>query len=271
MNGAAMSGVAAQRPAGARALGQRTVLATDLDGTFVGGSREQRESLYDWIREHREELVLMFVSGRGQAHMRELAEDIGLQPDYRIGDVGTSVEARDPQAHEAIAPVTRWLNDTWPAYAPRRIEEFMQRHPRLRPQQITGGLRKSYLYDDEPAALRAAGELRTMGFDVLLSDGQYFDVLPRGVQKGPTLVRVLRALGLSSQRTLVAGDTLNDLSMFRTGLNGVAVANREPGLERALRGCSNVYLSPLPGAAGVLDAVRRFHQHQGAQAWLRNS
>ena len=271
MSAAAMNGPGLARPVGAPATSRRTVLATDLDGTFVGGSEEQRASLYAWIREHRDQLVLMFVSGRGQAHMRELADGIGLRPDYCIGDVGTSVEAADPQAGAVIAPVLRWLSDTWPAYAPRRIEEFMQRHPRLRPQQITGGLRKSYLYDDEAAALRAAGELRTMGFDVLLSDRQYFDVLPRGVQKGPTLVRVLRALGLPAQRTLVAGDTLNDLSMFRTGLHGVAVANREPALERALRGLSNVYLSPLPGAAGVLDALRRFHNHQGAQSWLRNS
>jgi HAD superfamily hydrolase (TIGR01484 family) len=271
MSSASMSAVGAAGMVDARPIRSRTVLATDLDGTFVGGSEQQRETLYAWIREHREQLVLMFVSGRGQEHMRELAEQIGLRPDYCIGDVGTSVEASDPADSALIQPVTHWLRDTWPAYAPRRIEEFMRRHPRLRPQEITGGLRKSYLYEDEPAALRAAGELRTMGFDVLMSDGRYFDVLPRGVQKGPTLLRLLRALALPAQRTLVAGDTLNDLSMFRTGLNGVAVANREPALERALRGCSNVYLSPLPGAAGVLDALHRFHHQQGAQAWLRNS
>ncbi len=271
MSSAPMSAVGAAGMPDPRPIRSRTVLATDLDGTFVGGSEQQRASLYAWIREHREQLVLMFVSGRGQEHMRELAAQVGLQPDYCIGDVGTSVEAADPADRALLAPVVHWLRDTWPAYAPRRIEEFMQRHPRLRPQEIMGGLRKSYLYEDEPAALRAAGELRTLGFDVLMSDGRYFDVLPRGVQKGPTLLRLLRALGLPEQRTLVAGDTLNDLSMFRTGLHGVAVANREPALERALRGCSNVYLSPLPGAAGVLDALSRFHNQQGAQAWLRNS
>lgn len=248
----------------------RTVLATDLDGTFVGGSVSEREDLYRWVRAHREDLVLMFVSGRGQAHMRALAAEIGVHPDYCIGDVGTSVDAPEGPAREAIAPVSHWLRDCWPAYAPGRIDDFMQRHPRLRPQEASSGFRRSFYYDDEPAALRAAGELRTLGFDVLLSDGKYFDVLPRGVQKGPTLMRVLRTLGLSPQRTLVAGDTLNDLSMFRTGLYGVAVANREPALERALRGSSNVHLSSLPGAAGVLDAVQRFHANKGAQAWLRN-
>lgn len=260
-------------PRAPHAPGQRTVLATDLDGTFVGGSEQQRAELYAWIREHRDHVALVFVSGRGQAHMRELAEQLGLRPDYLIGDVGTSVEAgldAPPQAHGALEPVWQWLRDAWPAHAPRRIEAVMSRHPRLRPQPAVGGRRMSYFYDDEPAALRAAGELRALGFDVLLSDNQYFDVLPRGVQKGPTLLRTLRALGLSAQRTLVAGDTLNDLSMFRTGLAGVAVSNREPALDRALRGSSNVHLSALPGAAGVLQALQRFHAMGGGQAWLRN-
>ena len=254
----------------ARALSHKTVLATDLDGTFVGGSDEQRAELYAWIREHRDHVALIFVSGRGQEHMRELARALELQPDYFIGDVGTTVEPGERGSRDALEPVWQWLRGTWPAHAPRRIEAVMGRHPRLRPQPAVGGRRMSYFYDDEPAALRAAVELRTVGFDVLLSDNQYFDVLPRGVQKGPTLLRTLRALGLSPQRTLVAGDTLNDLSMFRTGLSGVAVSNREPALDRALRGSSNVHMSSLPGAAGVLQALQRFHATGGGQAWLRN-
>ncbi len=255
---------------GAAAMARRTVLATDLDGTFVGGDAQQRAELYDWIRARRDEVVLMFVSGRGQAHMRELADGLGLEPDYFIGDVGTTVEAGRHAAAGALEPVRQWLQQAWPEYAVRRIGQVMQRHPRLWAQPSVGGRRMSYYYDDEPAALRAAGELRTLGFDVLLSDNQYFDVLPRGVQKGPTLLRTLRALGLPAHRTLVAGDTLNDLSMFRTGLSGVAVANREPALERALRGAPHVHLSRHPGAAGVLEALRRFHATGGAQAWLRN-
>ncbi len=248
----------------------RTVLATDLDGTFVGGSQQQREDLYAWLRAHRDEVMLIFVSGRGQAHMRELAHSLDVQPEYFIGDVGTTVEHGQQGSQQAIEPVRQWLGAAWPTRAAQRIDDVMRRHPRLSPQPVVGGRRKSYFYDDEPAALRAAVELRTLGFDVLLSDNQYFDVLPRGVQKGPTLLRTLRALRLSPRRTLVAGDTLNDLSMFRTGLCGVAVGNREPALDRALRGSAHVHRSSLPGAAGVLEALQRFHASGGAQAWLRN-
>ena len=249
----------------------RVVLATDLDGTFVGGTPQQRDSLVEWIRRHREQLVLVFVSGRGQSHMRDLAQALSLQPDCLIGDVGTSVESPLPGYAQVLRPVRRWLDAAWPLDAPTRIERAMARHPALRSQGVVGGRRRSYCYEDEAAALRAAGELRGLGFDVLLSDNQYFDVLPRGVQKGPTLLRTLRALRLPPHRTLVAGDTLNDLSMFQAGFSGVAVANREPALERALSGLPQVHLSSLPGAAGVLEALQRFHASGGDRTWLRNS
>jgi hydroxymethylpyrimidine pyrophosphatase-like HAD family hydrolase len=66
-------------------------------------------------------------------------------------------------------------------------------------------------------------------------------------------------LGLAPERTLVAGDTLNDLSLFQTGLAGVAVANREPLLSQAIAGLAHVHRSELEGAGGVLEALRRFH------------
>ncbi len=80
-------------------------------------------------------------------------------------------------------------------------------------------------YDMDPAAFDAAAcEVVTgMGLDWLISDNKYFDVLPRGISKGPTLERFITAFGMSRGRVLVAGDTLNDLSMFRTGLNGAVV------------------------------------------------
>jgi hydroxymethylpyrimidine pyrophosphatase-like HAD family hydrolase len=79
------------------------------------------------------------------------------------------------------------------------------------------------------------------------------------VQKGPTLLRTLAALNLPPERTLVAGDTLNDLSLFQTGLQGVVVANREPLLAEAAQGLPHLHWSDYEGAAGVLDALRRIH------------
>lgn len=244
----------------------RTVLATDLDGTFLGGSVAQRATLYDWIAQRRDEIVLIFVSGRGIEFMRGLADELPVQPDHLVGDVGTSV-ACGP-AYEPLPHLEQWLDASWPADAHARIGAAMQQHPGLSEQPIVGGRRRSYYFRDHAHATAARHDVQQLGFDVLISDNLYFDVLPRGVQKGPTLLRTLQALNLPAHRTLVAGDTLNDLSMFDTGLAGVAVGNREAALDAAIQQHGNVYRSPHPGAAGVLDALQRFHRTEDSHGFI---
>lgn len=244
----------------------QTILATDLDGTFLGGSGEERATLYDCIAQRREEIVLIFVSGRGLDFMRALARELPVQPDHLVGDVGTSV-ACGP-AYSPLPHLEQWLDASWPADAHARIERTMQQHPGLSEQPGVSGRRRSYYYKDPEHAQAAKRDVQALGFDVLISDNLYFDVLPRGVQKGPTLLRTLQALDLPAQRTLVAGDTLNDLSMFATGLAGVAVGNREAALDAAIRKHGNVYRSPHAGAAGVLDALQRFHRMEDSHGFI---
>jgi hydroxymethylpyrimidine pyrophosphatase-like HAD family hydrolase len=244
----------------------QTVLATDLDGTFLGGSSEARAKLYDWVAQRRDEIVLIFVSGRGLDFMRGLAKELPVQPDHMIGDVGTSV-ACGPW-YSPLPHLEQWLDAAWPADAHVRIGQAMRRHPGLTEQPGVSGRRRSYFYRDPGHAHAARHEVQKLGFDVLISDNLYFDVLPRGVQKGPTLLRTLQALNLPAQRTLVAGDTLNDLSMFDTGLAGVAVGNREPALDDAIRRHRNVYRSGHAGAAGVLDALQRFHRTEDSHGFI---
>lgn len=244
----------------------QTILATDLDGTFLGGSREERATLYDWIAQRRDEIVLIFVSGRGLDFMRGLAKELPVQPDHLVGDVGTSVACGPWYA--PLPHLEQWLDTCWPADAHVRIDQLMQQHPGLREQPGVSGRRRSYYYEDPVHADVAQREVQQLGFDALISDNLYFDVLPRGVQKGPTLLRTLQALNLPAQRTLVAGDTLNDLSMFDTGLAGVAVGNREAALDAAIQQHDNVYRSPHPGAAGVLDALQRFHRTEDSHGFI---
>ena len=68
------------------------VLATDLDGTFLGGSDEDRRKLYDWIEANRETVGLIFVTGRDPEFIGELCSSNGVPwPEYAVGDVGTTI------------------------------------------------------------------------------------------------------------------------------------------------------------------------------------
>ncbi|MEO0678727.1 MAG: HAD family hydrolase, partial [Pseudomonadota bacterium] len=112
-------------------------------------------------------------------------------------------------------------------------------------------------YDLDPgrfdrAVLETVAEL---GLDVLISDNKYFDVLPKGVSKGPSLTRLLAHLGIKNERVLVAGDTLNDLSMLTLGLPAVAVGGSEPALLKELEGHDHVHFAKGIGVAGIAEAI----------------
>lgn len=231
------------------------ILATDLDGTLLGGSADAREALYAALAARRDAL-LIFVTGRDADFIRDLVARPGMpRPHYIIGDVGTTV--LDGRTFEPVAALEAHIKERWND-ATARVMALLEGEPGLRLQPTPFRHRVSYFY--EPALLSAdtVRKIEAAGFDCLLSAGMYLDVLPRGIAKGPTLLQLLHALELPLDRVLVAGDTLNDLSLFETGLKGVAVGNSEPALLRAIADFHWVYRSPLHGAAGIADALRHF-------------
>lgn len=241
--------------AGARDLG--LILATDLDGTFLGGTTEERRALYAALAA-RDDILLMFVTGRDVDFLRGLIAEPGMpQPRYVIGDVGTSVFDVEadfaPVAHLEAEIAARWGN------ANARVAAMLKDEPGLTLQPTPFRHRMSYYYEPERLRDESIRKIEQAGFDCLTSADLYLDVLPRGVAKGPTLRRMVEAFGFPEDKVLVAGDTMNDLSMFEAGFKGVAVGNSEPRLVAALTGNHNTYRSPRNGAGGILDAIRHFN------------
>jgi hydroxymethylpyrimidine pyrophosphatase-like HAD family hydrolase len=233
------------------------VLATDLDGTFLGGSAEQRARLYDWIAARRDAVSLIFVTGRDLPHVRHLCTNEGVPwPDYVIGDVGTTVvELPEPGSEFAhVEPIEAWIAQAW-GDAGDRVRALLADEPGLELQPTPFRYRVSYDWDPDAWNPEVAGRIEAVGLDCLTSARRFLDVLPKGISKGPTLQRLVAHLGLPDERVLVAGDTLNDLSLFRTGLSGVAVGNSEAALVERVADLPNVYLSSHPGAAGISDAI----------------
>lgn len=234
----------------------RLVLATDLDGTFLGGDDRQRAALYDDLRARADEVLLVFVTGRDLGFVTSLFDDPRMpRPDVIIGDVGTTVVRGDDLS--PITPVQEWIDERWDD-AGGFIEELLDGQPGLRLQSVVGGRRVSYYYEPELLQPAAVDLVEDAGFDVVRSADVFFDVLPRGIAKGPTLLRVLDELDVRDESVLVAGDTLNDLSLFMTGLRGVAVGNSEPALLEMLTDLPDVHHSVHPGCAGIADAIDHF-------------
>jgi hydroxymethylpyrimidine pyrophosphatase-like HAD family hydrolase len=233
----------------------RFALATDLDGTFLGGTAEDRVALYEWIEARRSAVGLIFVTGRDPGFIEALCADGAVPwPDYVVGDVGTTIAAVRDRRVTPLADLERPIAEAW-CDRGAAVRAALEGARGLRLQPTAFRYRVSYDYD--PLFYDGAGEriVAAMGLDALISAETYFDVLPPGVSKGPSLLRLVDHLGLARHRVLAAGDTLNDLSMLQAGLPAVAVGGSEPALLARVRDLPHVHLARGVGAAGIAEAI----------------
>ena len=229
------------------------LLATDLDGTFLAGDADARAQLYALI-DARPDIQLAYVTGRNFALVAPLLDDPQVaKPDYIICDVGTTVV---DCAGLAVEPLQSQICDHWPGE--ERVVAAMAGVPGLVRQDQPQTRRCSYYCEPEAVTTAVHEIVAALGCDLLFSADRYLDVLPRGVNKGSTLMRFVAHAGIDPAQVLVAGDTLNDLSMYEQGFKGVCVGASEPALLAATRERSHVLHATRPGCGGILDALHHF-------------
>ncbi len=229
-------------------------LATDLDGTFLGGSLKDRTNLYQLIAAH-PDIDLVFVTGRGLESVLPLLSDPMIpKPRYIICDVGCTVV--DGQTLQPLHPLHAEIECTWPGE--HVVGQALQHVDSIQRQDVPQERRCSYFCEPEAVTEEIREIVAQLDCDLLYSAGHYLDVLPRGINKGRTLTALVEYLGVDPARVLVAGDTLNDLSMYDQSFNGVCVGESEPALLEATLGRSRVYHADAPGCGGILEAISYF-------------
>ncbi|HEX5757162.1 MAG TPA: glucosylglycerol-phosphate synthase [Arenimonas sp.] len=235
----------------------RLILATDLDGTFLAGDPLARQRLYRLVDEH-PQIRLAWITGRGlEAVMPLLADPTLPRPDYVICDVGATVV--DGRSLQPLQPLQAEIDARWPGE--HAVADAIRRFDGLQRQDVPQERRCSYYCDPRTlAGFRTEIEeaARALGCSVLYSDDRYLDILPPDTDKGRTLRALTQQLGLAHEHVLVAGDTLNDLSMFTAGFRGVCVGRAEAALVEATQSLANVLHAKAAGCGGILEAIAHF-------------
>lgn len=232
------------------------VLATDLDGTFLGGSDADREKFYKFIENNRHRIGLVFVTGRDPGFITNLTKKEGVpKPDFVVGDVGTTIAAVGDDHY--LAPIAELEDEIAAAWgdAGSRVQVALNKVSGLRLQSSGFRYRVSYDMDPETFDGQALDIVADLGLDALISDNRYFDVLPKDVSKGPSLLRLLEHLGIENRKCLVAGDTLNDFSMLALGLPAVAVGGSEQALLDKVSDLDHLHVAQGIGVAGIAEAI----------------
>jgi HAD superfamily hydrolase (TIGR01484 family) len=232
------------------------ILATDLDGTFLGGTPQQQEQLYKLLHNN-QHISLIFVTGRGLESVKQLLQDPKIpKPAYIICDVGaTIVEAHNLQP---VQPIQAAIESKWPG-ADAIVSSFKNIEG-MRLQDVPHERRCAFVYDHPEALEQMEAIMLPPSVHKIVSHGCYIDVLPADVSKGSTLAALCALKNLEEERILVAGDTLNDLSMYGIGFKGVVVDAANSELRTATANLEDVYHAQNAGAGGILEAMQYFDE-----------
>ncbi|MEU6236595.1 trehalose-6-phosphate synthase [Kitasatospora sp. NPDC047058] len=229
------------------------VLVTDLDGTLLGGDRADRRRLHAALARH-PEVTVVFATGRGLSSVREVLRDrLVPRPRWIIADVGASViDGTDQTPAEGLQ---RRLRAGWPGA--ERVRAALRRFPGLEYQHgVVQDGRCSFHLDPGHLTPELTDAVEALGCTWLYSADRYFDVLPPGAGKGGALAALAADQHWPMDSVLVAGDSLNDLSLYGLGAHGVIVGNAEPALLAAVPEDAAVHRPDRPGAAGILTALQ---------------
>lgn len=232
------------------------VLATDLDGTFLEGDQDTKNFFYNQLLRLRERVLLIYVTGRPVETVKRFCEGGFLPaPHFVVGDHGTHVvDGKDfnPVDHIQNPIVEKWNNGN------NFLKELLRDEIGLELQPLDPPYRVAYYYDQHSLQNTTLQKIKDAGFDAILSCDVYLDIVPRGVNKGSTLLKLLDYWAINRDLAITCGDSLNDLSLFETGLNSIAVGNSEEKLVAAIQSLQNVYYSGFPGLLGIIDGLRFF-------------
>ncbi len=232
------------------------ILATDLDGTFLEGDVQTKQLLYSKLSMLREQVLLIYTTGRPVDTVKRFCHQGYLPfPHFVLGDHGTHiVEGTNFSSvkHLQDSIVSTWNNGN------QTLKELLRHEQGIQLQPIDPPYRVAYYYDPHRLESQTLEKIHQAGFDFILSCDQYLDILPAGVNKGSSLLKLLAYLNVNHENVVTSGDSLNDLSLFQTGLKGIAVGNSEPKLIEKVKQLTNVYQSNLPGLLGIIDGLQHY-------------
>ena len=240
---------------------QYKIIALDLDGTLTNDAKEvtpkTREAL---LNAQQEGVVIVLASGRPTYGIKPVADclELNQRGGYMLSyNGGQIIECKSGEViyskylPDDVIPVLYsyarshghallgYVGDEivtempWDEYVKEesRINRMAVRHV----DNLLTSLERhptKLLMTGDPAKMIAAEEelSRLVGgrMDVFRSAPFFIELVPQGIDKAQSLLRLLSRLNLTQQDLMAFGDGYNDLSMLKLAGLGVAMANAAP-------------------------------------------
>ncbi|WJW74296.1 HAD family hydrolase [Thiohalobacter sp. IOR34] len=234
-------------------------IVSDLDQNLLGDPVALK-LLLDVLRENRKCAAFGIATGRRLDSALKVMKQYGIPlPDVLITSGGTEIYYAPKLTTDTAWP--RHIDYQWTPHVVRRALAGL---PGLELQPRTEQSRFKVSYYIDPSEAPSMEELSSLlhqqgvAANVLLSFGQFLDILPVRASKGFALRHVLDRWGIPLERTLVAGGSGADEDMMRGNTLAVVVGNRHHEELSQLADIERIYFSRQAYAAGILEALDHY-------------
>lgn len=273
----------------------RRLLCTDLDRTLIPNGTQtespQAKALFAQLVD-RKDLTLVYVTGRHRRLIEQAILQYELpQPDFAIGDVGTTIYQVLPRDWTLWHDWGELLAESWPPTRVDCLKSRLQSEPdlTLQEEEKQNRFKISYYYglDANQAKLKSTVQAQADTCELFVNlvwsidhvkDVGLLDILPAKANKLTAIVHLMSRLDYQWQDTLFAGDSGNDLDVFRSEIPSVVVANAEPEIKRWALESNRERLYVARGGllelngnyrSGILEGACHFWPE--AARWLQDS
>jgi sucrose-phosphate synthase len=229
---------------------------TDLDQNLLGDT-EALSELVALIREKRKFASFGIATGRRLDSALTVMKKYGIpEPDVLITSGGTAIHYEPDLTEDAAW--TRQIEKQWTPQVIRRVLDDL---PGLKIQSRKEQSRFKISYYIDPAKAPALDEINQLLYqeeqavNVILSFGQFLDVLPIRASKGLALRYFATQWDIPLEHVLAAGGSGADEDMMRGNTLAVVVANRHHEELSQLEDMDRIYFAQGAYAGGILEAL----------------
>lgn len=263
------------------------LLALDLDGTLTNSDKKITpptiEALID-IQKHGKKVVL--ASGRPTMGVTPLAKQLSLHEygsyilsfnggritDCRTGKLIYNKTLPDDVAAPLFHIAKKYSGVDILAYSDERIisgikpNRYTDLEARINHVNIETvpdflleipEMNNKFLITGEPEVIaRVQKEVKDYFrsyLNVYCSDPFFLEIMPHGIDKAHSLLRLLTSIGLTADEMICCGDGCNDLTMIETAGLGVAMANAQSVVKEKAD-----YITKSNDEDGVLQVINQF-------------
>lgn len=232
---------------------------TDLDQSLVGNP-DDLPRFIEVLRENRKTTSFGIATGRQlNTTLKTLRQYHIPEPDVLITSGGTAIHY-NPDLTEDIW----WSQHIDRRWTPQEVRRVLSGLPgvELQPKLQQSRFKISYFYHSDLApSIEEINSLlyqEDLAVNVILSFGQYLDIVPIRASKGQALRYVADRWGIPLEHILVAGGSGADEDMMRGNTLAVIVANRHNEELSHLMDTDRSYYAQQAYALGILEAIEHF-------------